>query len=105
MRDHSLKVFKIDTLKKVSGKEAKLQNYKCSCRDHHCGRVRVTERRRKNKGFYWYFILKFQSLMAVTADVLLNQWSTKKPDLSTHVFLIKYYSFRNRFEKFLFSPR
>ena len=25
MRDHRLKVFKIDTLKKVSGKEAKLQ--------------------------------------------------------------------------------
>ena len=43
--------------------------------------------------------------MAVTADVFLNQWSTKKPDLSTHVFSIKYYSFRNRFEKFLFSPR
>ena len=43
--------------------------------------------------------------MAVTADVFLNQWSTKKPDLSTHVFSIKYHSFRNRFEKFLFSPR
>lgn len=105
MRDYRLKVFKIDTLKKVSGKEAKLQNDKCSCRDHYCGRVRATERRRKNKGFYGYFILKFQSLMAVTADVFLNQWSTKKPDLSTHVFSIKYYSFRNRFEKFLFSPR
>ena len=85
MRDHRLKVFKIDTLKKVSGKEAKLQNDKCSCRDHYCGRVRATERRRKNKGFYGYFILKFQSLMAVTADVFLNQWSTKKP-IFLHMF-------------------